>query len=54
MNFQSVSRNYDDLDIDEYIYLKENKKYLNLLIHNIRFYYAEKKYQKEVLKSHKI
>lgn len=54
MNFHSVDRNYDDLDIEEYIYLKENKKYLNLLIHNIRFYLAENKYQKEVLKSHKI
>lgn len=54
MKFQSVSRNYDDLDIDEYIYLKENKNYLRLLIHNIKFYWAEKKYQKEVLKSHKI
>lgn len=54
MKFHSVERKYDTLDVEEYIYLKEHKKYISLLMHNIRFYNADKKYQKEVLESHKV
>ncbi len=54
MKFHSVERNIDELDYEEYFYLKDNKKYLSLLIHNIRFYKEEKKYRNDVLNSHKI
>lgn len=54
MKFHSVERNIDELEYEEYFYLKDNKKYLSLLMHNIRFYQEDKKYQKEVLESHKI
>lgn len=54
MKFHSVERNIDELDYEEYFYLKDNKKYLSLLIHNIRFYKEDKKYRNDVLNSHKI
>lgn len=54
MNFHSVERKYDNIDWQEYNYLKDNKKYISLLIHNIKYSLKEYKYQKEVLKSHKI
>jgi len=54
MKFHSVERNIDELDYEEYFYLKDNKKYLSLIIHNIRFYKEDKKYRNDVLNSHKI
>lgn len=54
MNFHSIEKKYDPLDSEEYIYLKENKKVLSLILNNIRYYKEEKKYQKDILKSHKI
>jgi len=54
MKFQSVEKNMDELDYKEYFYLKDNKKYLRLLFHNLKFYKKGKKYQKDVLESHKI
>lgn len=54
MKFHSVERKIDQLESDEYIYLKDNKKYLSLLIHNIKFYNEDRRYHKEVLESHKI
>ena len=54
MKFHSVEKNMDELDYKEYFYLKDNKKYLRLLFHNLKFYKKGKKYQKDVLESHKI
>ena len=54
MKFHSPEELYDTLDVEEYIYLKDNKKYISLLINNIRYYNNYKKYQKAKLKSHKI
>lgn len=54
MKFRSIERQYDTLDGDEYCYLKDNKKYLSLLLYNWRSYLKDKKYQQDVLKSHKI
>lgn len=54
MKFQSIEQQYDNIEWQEYNYLKDNKKYLSLLIHNIKYYNKEKKYKKEVLRSHKI
>lgn len=54
MKFHSPEQSHDTLDAEEYIYLKDNKKYLSLLINNFRFYKNYKKYEKEKLKAHKI
>lgn len=54
MNFHSIERKYDNTDWQEYNYLKDNKKYFSLLIHNIKYFMKDYKYKKEVLKSHKI
>ncbi len=54
MKFHSPEQSHDTLDVEEYIYLKDNKKYFSLLINNIRFYNNHKKYEKEKLKAHKI
>lgn len=54
MKFHSPEQLHDTLDAEEYIYLKDNRKYFSLLINNIRFYNNYKKYQKEKLKAHKI
>lgn len=53
MKFHSVESKMDT-DVEEYFYLKDNKKYLKLLIHNIKYYFADKKLRNEILKSHKI
>ena len=54
MKFHSPEQSHDTLDAEEYIYLKDNKKYISLLINNIRFYKNYKKYEKEKLRAHKI
>lgn len=54
MNYRSVQKPYDPQSSEEYIYLKENKQFFRLLEYNIRYYCEEKKYQKDILKSHKI
>lgn len=54
MKFRSVEKPYDSLNDEEYIYLKDNKKIFSLLFHNIRYYKEEKKYERDVLNSHKI
>ena len=54
MKFHSPEQSHDTLDAEEYIYLKDNKKYFSLLINNIRFYKNYKKYEKEKLNAHKI
>lgn len=53
MKFRSVERK-QNIDVEEYFYLKDNKKYVKLFFHNVKYYLADKEYQKEVLKSHKI
>ncbi len=54
MKFKSISRNLTETDVDEYFYLKDNRKIFGLLAYNIRSFINEKKYEEEVLKSHKI
>ena len=54
MNFKSIERDYNPLNSTEYDYLKDNHKYISLLIHNLRFNREEKIFQKKVLESHKI
>lgn len=54
MKFRSVEQNYDKIDVQEYNYLKDNKKYFSLLIHNIKYHNINRQYEKAVLKSHKI
>ena len=53
MKFHSAERK-QNIDVEEYFYLKDNKKYVRLFFHNIKYYLADREYQKEVLKSHKI
>ena len=53
MKFHSIERSMN-IDVEEYFYLKDNKKFLKLFIHNIKYCIAENKYQKEKIKSHKI
>ena len=52
--FESVHQQYDQLDLEEYKYLKDNHKLISLLIYNIKWTIKDYKYKKEVLKSHKI
>ncbi len=54
MKYKSVVRKYEKSDWEEYCYLKDNNKYLSLLINNIKFYLKDKKFAKDKLKSHKI
>ncbi len=54
MKFKSIIKENNELDADEYIYLKDNRKFLSLISYNIRMYLEERKYQKAVLDSHKI
>lgn len=53
MKFHSAERKMN-IDVEEYFYLKDNKKFFKLLVHNIKYILAENKYQKEKIKSHKI
>lgn len=54
MNYKVVSRNYSNLDYEEYFYLKDNHKYFSLLLFNIKDYFKDKEYEKERLEAHKI
>ena len=53
MKFHSVESKMDT-DVEEYFYLKDNKKNIRLFFHNIKYYFADKKLRSEILKSHKI
>lgn len=53
MKFHSAERKIN-IDVEEYFYLKDNKKYLKLLFHNIKYCLADRKFKKDVLKAHKI
>ncbi len=53
MKFHSAERK-QNIDVEEYFYLKDNKKYIKLFFHNIKYYLADKQFEKEVLKAHKI
>lgn len=54
MNFHSVKYIPDKEDAEEYNYLTDNKKHLQLLLHNMRWHKFNKEYEEAVLKSHKI
>ena len=53
LKFKSVSDKID-MDAEEYFYLKDNRKYLKLLIYNTQYILKERKIKKEILNSHKI
>lgn len=52
--YRSIPNPYEQLDYEEYRYLKDNHKYISLLIFNIKWNIKEKQYKKDVIKSHKI
>jgi len=54
IGFHSVKEHYDQDDLEEYKYLKDNHKIISLLIYNIKWTIKDHKYKKEVLNSHKI
>ena len=54
LKYKSVNRKYDKSEYEEYCYLKDNKKYIRLFIHNLKGSIKDIKFHKEVLKSHKI
>ncbi len=54
MKFKSITRKYDKSDYEDYCYLRDNKKYIALLFHNIKFSLEDIKFRNEVLRSHKI
>lgn len=47
------SNDYFQKSINEYRYLKDNKKYLKLFIHNIKHYFKGKELEKDIINSHK-
>lgn len=53
MNFHSVERK-NNIDVEEYFYLKDNHKIIKLFFHNIKYYIEDKSYERAVLKAHKI
>ena len=54
MKYKPIKREYFEDDYNEYCYLKDNKKYIKLFIHNIKCEINDMKYRKDILKSHKI
>ena len=54
LNYIPYKSNYSNEDYEEYRYLKDNKKYIKLLIYNIKLSLKDIKDKKERLKSHKI
>ena len=54
LGYHSVEYKPDKMDYQEYCYLKDNHKYISLLINNVKWYLFNKKYEKDVLESHKI
>ena len=53
LKYKPIKREYFEDDYNEYCYLKDNKKYIKLFIHNIKCDINDMKYQKERLNSHK-
>lgn len=54
IKFHSVEQTADLISLEEYFYLKDNKKYISLIFHNIKYQASLRKYEKEKLKAHKI
>lgn len=54
MGFKSVEKPYEKEFTEEYNYLKDHHRYIGILINNIKYKLSLKKYEREVLKSHKI
>lgn len=54
LNYIPFKSNYTEEDYEEYRYLKDNKKYIRLFIHNLSNDINDIKNRKERLKSHKI
>ncbi len=53
MGYQSVSEKYEEEYTEEYNYLKDNHRYLGILLNNIKYYLKQRKYHRDVIKSHK-
>ena len=54
MGYKSVEPKYEKEFTEEYNYLKDNHRYIGLLFHNLKYKLFQKKYEKAVIKSHKI
>ena len=54
MGFKSIEPKYEEEYTEEYNYLKDNHRYLGILINNIKYYLKQKRHERQVLKSHKI
>jgi len=54
IGYQSVSEKYEEEYTEEYNYLKDNHRYLGILINNIKYYLKQKRFNRDVIKSHKI
>lgn len=54
MGFQSIEPKYEEEYTEEYNYLKDNHRYIGILLNNIRYKLSQRRYAKQVLKSHKI
>jgi hypothetical protein len=54
MGYKSVEPIYEKEFTEEYNYLKDNHRYIGLLINNIEYKLAQKKYERAIIKSHKV
>ena len=54
MGFQSIEPTYEEEYTEDYNYLKDNHRYIGLLINNIKYKLKQKRHEKQVLQSHKI
>ena len=54
MGYKSVEPKYEEEYTEEYNYLKDNRRYLGILLNNIKYYLKRKRTKKAQIKSHKI
>jgi hypothetical protein len=54
LGFKSIEPKYEEEYTEEYNYLKDNHRYIGILLNNIKYNLKQHRYEKEVLKSHKI
>ena len=54
MGFKSIEPKYEEEYTEEYNMLKDQHRYLGILLNNIKYYLKQKRHERAVLKSHKI
>ena len=54
MGFESIEPTYEEEYTTEYNYLKDNHRYIGILLNNIKYKLSERRHERAVLKSHKI